>query len=67
MTKRELEDIILEKAKDAIKGMEATKDDNGRWKTDYVSQADYWKNSGKAEAYNEIFRLLIDMDIIEEK
>ena len=65
MTKRELEDILLEKAKDAIKGMDSTKDENGRWKTDTISTMDFWKNSGKAEAYNEMFQLLMRLDIEE--
>ena len=65
MKKEELIEIIFSKQRKAIEEMESTKDENGRWRNDTLSTMDFWKNSGKAEAYSEIFQLLMRIDIEE--
>lgn len=65
MKKDELIEIIFERQREAIKGMESQKDENGKWRTDSISTIDFWKYSGKAEAYNEMFQLLMRLDIEE--
>lgn len=58
MTKRDLMNLLLEKARQEIECMETLKD-----KDDSISNMMFWKHSGRGEGFNEIYHLLRDMDL----
>ena len=62
MTKRDLMNLLLEKARQEIECMETLKEKN-----DSISNMMFWKHSGRCEGFSEIFRVLKDIDIEGEK
>ena len=57
MTKRDLMNLLLEKARQEFECMGTLKD-----KDDSISNMMFWKHSWRSEGFSEIYKMLRDMD-----